>query len=74
VKTTATGGRQLDTAGVAALAGITPTTVRAHRAAGTMPPPDGWLGGRAWWWEATIAAWIEHRRGVGRPPRGGPAA
>jgi hypothetical protein len=61
-------GAQLDTAGVAQMVGIAPVTVRQHRRLGTMPAPDGFLGNRAWWWESTITAWKQTRRGRGRPP------
>jgi hypothetical protein len=62
--------RQLDVAGVAELVGVEPTTIRAHRRLGRMPAADGILGGRVWWWESTIRAWMRDRPGPGRPRNG----
>ena len=70
-------GKQLTVRDVAARIGVAPGRVRAmltvarrRRAAGQpatghIPEPDGVLGGAAWWWAATIEAWIPTRPGPG---------
>lgn len=71
--------QQLDTAAVAELLGVSPSTVtryqQADRARYGFPEPDGRIGGRPWWWSTTITTWQKDRPGQGwpkgtsRPPR-----
>lgn len=57
----------LDTAGAAARAGISVSTVRSYIRDGHMPPPDGKLGQSLWWWTSTIDEWSANRPPAGRP-------
>jgi len=52
---------QLTTEQVAALAGITPASLREYRRRGAVPGPDGYLGRTPWWHPATIKAWLASR-------------
>ena len=52
----------LDVEAVAAIAGITPASVRQKRWRQTFPPEDGMVSGRPYWWPETITAWGELRR------------
>jgi predicted DNA-binding transcriptional regulator AlpA len=58
---------QLTTDQVAALAGISPASVRRYRLRGAIPEPDGYLGRTPWWRQETIAAWLAERSKPGRP-------
>ncbi|MGI8682017.1 MAG: helix-turn-helix transcriptional regulator [Mycobacteriales bacterium] len=66
--TTTDRGPLLDTAGVAALLGLAPGSIRTYRVRGTLPPPDAMLGNSPGWHEATIREWQATRPGrTGRP-------
>ena len=60
-------------ADVAAHLGVSPHTVRAYRARNRLPPEDGVMFERPWWWPDTIRAWHTTRpgkgAGAGRKPR-----
>jgi hypothetical protein len=62
-------GVQLDTAGVGALLGIDPASVRRYMVADRdrygFPAPDGRIGRSPWWWASTIEAWVAGRPGQG---------
>lgn len=55
--------QQWTLAAVADHLGVTLSTVRAYRARGQMPPPDGILGRTPWWWSSTITGWERPGRG-----------
>jgi hypothetical protein len=55
--------RQLDRQAFAELAGVDPDSVTRGVRRGTYPQPDGILGGRPWWWESTVDAWVPPRSG-----------
>lgn len=55
----------LDTAQVAAMAKVTPATIRSYRSRGYLPEPDAQLGQSPGWAPETIAAWLAARPGKG---------
>jgi predicted DNA-binding transcriptional regulator AlpA len=59
-------GERLSGPQVAARLGITPEAVRQQVRRGTMPPPDGLQGRRAWWLASTIDAWAAVRPRAGQ--------
>jgi len=59
--------RPLDVSEVARMLDVDRTTVWTHLRRGSMPACDGVMGGRPWWWESTIQAWMKRRRRRGRP-------
>lgn len=61
--------RQLTTREVADLVGVKVATVRQYITRGTFPKPDGYFGPTPWWTPETVTAWIENRRGPGRPTK-----
>ena len=59
---------RLSMADIAELAGITYKTVQAHRALGTLPPPDHHPSPRVIQWNrATIDTWLAARAERRRP-------
>lgn len=48
---------------VAEYLGVRHGTVTSYKAREQMPPPDGHLGRTPWWWDDTIRAWNEARKG-----------
>lgn len=54
---------------VAALAGVTPATVRKYRSDGRLPEPAIVLGGSPGWTEQAIREWLAARPGHGGRPR-----
>jgi predicted DNA-binding transcriptional regulator AlpA len=58
---------RLFTPDVAAVVGVTHSTIRQHVRRGTMPVPDGFVGRRRWWTRSTIEVWMETRRRPGNP-------
>lgn len=61
------GEQMLSTREAAALAGITPRSLRTLVARGTFPPADGRFDGKPWWKPETVARWLETKRSPGRP-------
>src|SRR5215472_7755181 len=58
----------IDTAGLAALLGVKPATIRQYRYRGILPAPDGTISRGPFWWPATIERWrATQRRGPGQP-------
>jgi|SRR5215472_11903792 len=58
----------IDTAGLAALLGVKPATIRQYRYRGILPTPDGTISRGPFWWPATIERWqANQRRGPGQP-------
>lgn len=46
--------------------GIDVESVTRYINRGGAPQPDGHMGGRPWWFEATVTEWIKQRPGRGR--------
>jgi predicted DNA-binding transcriptional regulator AlpA len=63
----------LGPAGVAAIIGVAPATVRGYASQGGMPEPDVKIDSTSGWSEETIAKWIANRpgRGARKRPAGG---
>lgn len=59
---------QLDRAAVAARYGIKPASVTREVKRGSLPPPDGRIGGSPWWWSSTLEEWTRPGR-TGRPKK-----
>lgn len=60
----------LDTSGLAARAGLSPSTIRAYwaRRPHLLPAPDAMTSGTPGWLPATVDAWLAARPGpTGRP-------
>lgn len=43
--------------------GIDVESITRYISRGDAPKPDGMMGGRPWWFEATVAVWIAQRPG-----------
>jgi hypothetical protein len=57
-------------AGIAAITGLTPATLRRYRAIGLLPAPDALAApDRPRWTRATIERWMANRPGRGAPGR-----
>jgi predicted DNA-binding transcriptional regulator AlpA len=59
-------------ADVAAIIGVTQSTIRQHIRRGSMPAPDGFDGRKRWWSRSTIERWACERRRPGNPNFGAP--
>lgn len=57
---------QLTTIDVARLAHVKPATIYRHRARGTIPNPDGYVGVVPYWYVETVSMWLETRRKKGQ--------
>lgn len=50
---------------LAALAGVTPATLRKYKSKGLLPPPDEDVWRRPRWRRSTFQAWMDSRPGPG---------
>lgn len=59
--------RQWGTRAVATYLGVKHATVRSYLSRGQMPPPDGRIDDKPWWFEETITNWRQPTRESSRP-------